>query len=181
LTFAGLALVVLLVYVVVGFIQGLETSLAVSGDSRVVIVNSLGTSENLENSSVPGRTAALLSDSLGGIQRRYDAAYVSPEQYLGTRVGDVAFALVICGFRTLAAGDCRWGMFGRWHIYVTAALLGAGCAIGYEWRARALWRWSYTDRMPIVPLLGVGLWPFPQLMLLVPVAFAVADWAARRG
>jgi ABC-type antimicrobial peptide transport system permease subunit len=87
LTFLGLALVVLLVYVVVGFIHGLESSLAVSGDPRVVIVSSVGTSENLENSSVPDRTAALLSASLGGIQRRYDAVYASPELYLGTRVG----------------------------------------------------------------------------------------------
>jgi ABC-type lipoprotein release transport system permease subunit len=97
LTFAGLTLVVLLVYAVVGFIRGLENSLAASGDPRVVIVHSVGTSENLENSSVPDRTAALLSASLAGIQRRYDAAYVSPELYLGTRVGAGEGALLSMG------------------------------------------------------------------------------------
>jgi ABC-type antimicrobial peptide transport system permease subunit len=87
LTFGGLTLVVLLVYVVVGFIRGLETSLAASGDPRVVMVHSVGTSDNLENSSVPDGTAALLAASLSSIQRRYAATYASPELYLGTRVG----------------------------------------------------------------------------------------------
>jgi ABC-type lipoprotein release transport system permease subunit len=86
LTLAGLTLVVLLVFVVVGFIRGLEATLAVSGDPRVVLVHSLGASENVENSSIAARTAALLSASLDGIQRRYGVPYVSPELYLGTHV-----------------------------------------------------------------------------------------------
>src|SRR5262249_21636613 len=68
LTLGALALVVLLVLLVVGFLRGLETSLAVSGDPRVVLVHALGTSENMETSSVPGRTPALLTASLAGIQ-----------------------------------------------------------------------------------------------------------------
>src|SRR5213595_2385550 len=74
LTLACLTLVVLLVFVVVGFIRGLETTLAVSGDPRVVLVHSLGASENVENSSIPARSAALLSASLEGVQRRFQAA-----------------------------------------------------------------------------------------------------------
>jgi putative ABC transport system permease protein len=92
LTLAGLALVVLLVFVVVGFIRGLEGSLAVSGDSQVVLVHSLGAGENVENSSIPGSTTGLLAASLKGIQRRAGAggtqvAYTSGELYLGTLVG----------------------------------------------------------------------------------------------
>lgn len=98
LTLAGLTLVVLLVFVVVGFIRGLEATLAVSGDPRVILIHSLGASENVENSTVPARTAALLSASLDGIQRRYGTAYVSSELYLGTRVAsegeEVALGLV---------------------------------------------------------------------------------------
>jgi putative ABC transport system permease protein len=96
LTLAGLTLVVFLVFVVVAFVRGLETSLAVSGDPRVVIVHSLGAAENVENSSVPGRTAALLTASVGGVLRRYGEAYASSELYLGTRVateGDAARTL----------------------------------------------------------------------------------------
>ncbi|HTL51951.1 MAG TPA: ABC transporter permease, partial [Planctomycetota bacterium] len=46
LTLAGLALVALLIFVVVGFIRGLETTLSVSGEPGVVIVHSRGTAEN---------------------------------------------------------------------------------------------------------------------------------------
>src|SRR5438132_9755974 len=91
LTLAALTLVVLLVLVVVGFIRGLEASLAVSGDPRVVLVPSLGAAENVENSSIPARTTGVLTASLRGIQRRTGpdgapVAYASPELYLGTQV-----------------------------------------------------------------------------------------------
>src|SRR5260370_2152693 len=87
LTLACLTLVVLLVFVVVGFIRGLETSLAVSGDPQVVFVHSLGASENVEISSVPRGTATLLTASLPGVQRRTlpdgsQAAYASEELYV---------------------------------------------------------------------------------------------------
>ncbi len=91
LTLSGLALVVLLVFVVVGFIRGLEASLETSADRQVVIVHSLGASENIENSSVAARTPNVLTASLAGIQRRLglsgaQVSYASPELYLGTNV-----------------------------------------------------------------------------------------------
>jgi ABC-type antimicrobial peptide transport system permease subunit len=87
LTLGGLTLVILLVFIVGGFIRGLEVSLAVSGDPRVVLIHGLGGGENIENSSIPARSAALLSASLEGVQRRNGVSYASPELYLGTRVG----------------------------------------------------------------------------------------------
>jgi ABC-type antimicrobial peptide transport system permease subunit len=83
LTLAGLTLVVLLIFVVVGFVRGLEVSLAVSGDPNVVLVHTLGSMENIEYSSVPTSTPELLASSIGGIQRRYGAAYASGELYAG--------------------------------------------------------------------------------------------------
>lgn len=87
LTFVGLTTVVLLVLVVVGFIRGLESSLAVSGDPRTAIVFSLGMGENLEYSSIAMRTNDLVPASIQGIQERYGTKYVSPELYLGTQIG----------------------------------------------------------------------------------------------
>ena len=87
LTFAGLTTVVVLVFMVVGFIRGLERTLAVTGDPQVAIVFSLGMGENLEYSSIPMRTSDLVAASLGGIQERYGQKYVSPELYLGTHMG----------------------------------------------------------------------------------------------
>jgi ABC-type antimicrobial peptide transport system permease subunit len=86
LTLLGLTLVVLLVLVVVGFMRGLENSLAVSGDPRVVLVHAPGGSENVETSTVRGQTAPVLAASVAAVQRRYGQAYVSPEIYLGSRV-----------------------------------------------------------------------------------------------
>jgi putative ABC transport system permease protein len=97
MTLAGLTLVVLLVFILVGFVRGLESSLATSGDVRVVLVHSLGSSENLENSSIPARTSALLTASLEGIQRRYGVPYASPELYLGTRVATAGDAPLTLG------------------------------------------------------------------------------------
>lgn len=86
LTFLGLTIVVLLVVAVVGFVRGLERSLAVSGDERVAIVFARGMGENLEYSSVPMRTADLVSAGIGGVMTRYGQKYASPELYLGTRI-----------------------------------------------------------------------------------------------
>jgi ABC-type lipoprotein release transport system permease subunit len=86
LTLGGLSIVVLLVLVVVGFIRGLEASLAATGQPNVVLVYSISSGADIENSAIPGRTPALLSASVSGIRKRHDVTYVSPELYLGTRI-----------------------------------------------------------------------------------------------
>ncbi len=86
LTFAGLTTVILLVFVVVGFIRGLEKSLAVSGDPQVALIISLGMGENLEYSSIVMSTSDVVAASVEGIQGRYGQKYVSPELFLGTEM-----------------------------------------------------------------------------------------------
>jgi ABC-type lipoprotein release transport system permease subunit len=86
LTLGGLTIVVFLVLVVVGFIRGLEKSLAATGNPHVVLVYALSSAADIENSSIPGRTPALLAASVDGIRRQYGVDFVSPELYLGTRI-----------------------------------------------------------------------------------------------
>jgi len=86
LTLGGLTIVVLLVLVVVGFIRGLEKSLAATGNPNVVLVYSLSSAADIENSSIPGRTPALLAASVEGVRRHHGVEHVSPELYLGTRI-----------------------------------------------------------------------------------------------
>jgi putative ABC transport system permease protein len=86
LTFLGLATVILMVFVVVGFIRGLEQSLAVSGDADTAVVFGLGMGENLEYSSIDMSAGDLIAASVEGIQERYGQKYVSPELYLGTEM-----------------------------------------------------------------------------------------------
>lgn len=86
LTLVALATVVMLVFVVVGFIRGLERSLSVSGDQNVVLMYSVNSEENIENSSIPARTPSLVTASLDNAVERFGMVHVSPELYLGTRV-----------------------------------------------------------------------------------------------
>lgn len=86
LTLLGLTTVLLLVLVVIGFIRGLEASLANSGDPDTAIVFAKNMNENLEYSSIPEQTAGLVSSNVPGIGQRYGRKYVSPELYLGTEI-----------------------------------------------------------------------------------------------
>jgi len=90
LTLGALTVVILLVFIVVGFIRGLEKNLQVSGDSDTVLIFSLGMGENLEYSSIPMRSGDLIAASIPGIRQRQGKKYVSPELYLGTEVSTEA-------------------------------------------------------------------------------------------
>lgn len=86
MTGLGLGTVVFMVLLVIAFLRGLEVSLAATGDPNTVLVHRIGAAENIENSSVPARTASLLTASIAGVRERYGNDYVSPEIYLGSQV-----------------------------------------------------------------------------------------------
>jgi putative ABC transport system permease protein len=86
LTLCALTTVILLVLVVVAFIRGLESSLATSGDPKVILIYSIGAAADVEISAIPARTAALLAASLEGVEERYGVSHISPELYIGTKV-----------------------------------------------------------------------------------------------
>ena len=86
LTLSGLTTVIVLVFIVIGFIRGLEHSLTASGDPQVALLFSLGMGENLEYSSIPMRSSELVAASVAGIKEFKDRKYVSPELYLGTQI-----------------------------------------------------------------------------------------------
>lgn len=92
-------------------------------------------------------------------------------------IGDVVSTLVIYGICSVAA---RWlNLRSSWNICIIAALLGAISAVIIERVALASGQWTYARQMPLVPVLGVGLWPFLQLTLLVPTALLIATrWSS---
>lgn len=57
----------------------------------------------------------------------------------------------------------------------TVGVLGALTAIVVERAALADGRWSYNTFMPIIPIVGVGLWPVAQMVVL-PV---ITVWLVR--
>lgn len=61
-------------------------------------------------------------------------------------------------------------------FYFLAAALGAMCAVFFEWFAFHFGFWAYSETMPVIPFLKVGLLPFVQLTLLAPLAI----WLTKR-
>jgi hypothetical protein len=58
-------------------------------------------------------------------------------------------------------------------VFVLAALVESVAV-------HALGRWEYTDKMPTVPRLGIGLVPIAQMLILPPLIFrAAALWSKR--
>lgn len=89
----------------------------------------------------------------------------------------VAFVYTVIAFNNR---DWRWGLAPAGTDYVIAALICAGVAIGVETFAITKGQWSYTEAMPRLPNTDVGLLPFLQLAVLVPLTLAVSHlWYKR--
>jgi hypothetical protein len=94
--------------------------------------------------------------------------------------GDVlALWLMLLG-ATLLNGLARHRSLGRPFVfYGGATAIGLAVAGVIERVALPLGRWSYASGMPLIPFVGVGLWPFLQLAVLFPLAHGTAAWAMR--
>lgn len=100
---------------------------------------------------------------------------------LTAALGDVLMTWLVYG--VVAAVSLRW----RWSaepwrarqwvpLLTTALLLGAAV----EWRGLSEGRWRYTDAMPVVPGLEIGLLPLVQMLALTPLLVALSESIARR-
>jgi hypothetical protein len=96
-------------------------------------------------------------------------------------LGDGVLVLIIFGV--------GWGVWRRadWFVhpgaFPYALMLATGLLIAVliEWVAvYGLGRWSYTARMPVLPVLQVGLLPVLQMLVLPPVIFRAAAWWLER-
>jgi putative ABC transport system permease protein len=87
LTGLGLALVVFLLLLVVGFVRGLELSLQQSGDPEVVLLHNANSAENLENSSISDEVSTLARTEFAAHLIKYgETPAVSPELTIAGRV-----------------------------------------------------------------------------------------------
>jgi hypothetical protein len=78
------------------------------------------------------------------------------------------------------ARQLRWRAFG-WRIIFTAILLGAAYTVFSEWlNVEIRHTWSYTPAMPVLPLIGTGLTPLLQWVVVPGLAFAsIVGWGRR--
>ena len=63
--------------------------------------------------------------------------------------------------------------------YAFMGAVGAALAVGIEVGALATGRWSYADRMPLIPVVQVGLAPVLQMLVLPPLVFAAVARCGR--
>jgi hypothetical protein len=89
--------------------------------------------------------------------------------------------LLIFQIGRLVIGPRDWYLRPGIRGYAVTVLSGAVVSVTVEWIAihGAHW-WTYSPRMPVVPLLNVGLAPLAQMLVLPPLIFALLAWWHRR-
>ncbi|MBA4183332.1 MAG: hypothetical protein H0X49_04885 [Acidobacteria bacterium] len=110
------------------------------------------------------------------------SAYRTAEKSWGEELFFCTLATVIDVLAVLAIYGATVFFINRrnWKFYLTAALLGAVCAVLFEKIAFAFGWWRYDEGMIVVPILGTGLLPFVQLTTLAPVSIWLAAKASGR-
>jgi hypothetical protein len=88
--------------------------------------------------------------------------------------GDANISLVVFVLGRFLFGKWDWPQkltFVKAHY---AGALGAGIAIGIERHALAKSRWAYTNLMPVIPRIAVGVIPVLQLMILPYLGYVIS-------
>ena len=108
--------------------------------------------------------------------------YVGLESYNTTVLWHCFVASLGDGLMVLLIYMAGWMTLRRWDWikepgvagYLVMLTAGLVLAVFVEWfGARILGRWQYTEKMPIVPGIGVGLVPVAQMFFLPPLIFRI--------
>ena len=91
--------------------------------------------------------------------------------------GDTVMMLVAFWAVAITTRSRAWIPHAGWRHVAGFTSIGFAMTVLMEWLATGpLNRWAYADSMPIVPLLGIGLLPALQWLLLPPLVV----WFTRR-
>lgn len=92
--------------------------------------------------------------------------------------GDVLIALASLMLALALVGSAGWPAKGLRPVFVLTLLIGVVYTIFSEWlNIEVRQAWAYRDLMPIVPVIGTGLSPLLQ-WIIIPVGASL--WAFRR-
>lgn len=99
-------------------------------------------------------------------------------------LGDGLLVLFIYAAVAVAVRSWDWYMRPAASSYIAMAAAGLAVGVAVEWWGlHVARRWQYSDLMPIVPGVRVGLAPVAQMLLLPPAIFVAVRrlaWAVRR-
>ncbi|MBA3517271.1 MAG: hypothetical protein H0T75_06445 [Rhizobiales bacterium] len=90
--------------------------------------------------------------------------------------GDAAIMLAAFWCVALMARTRRWILSPRWRHLAGFVGVGVAITVVLELLARSTGRWEYSEAMPVVPALGIGVVPLLQWIVL-PLLTA---WFVRR-
>jgi len=91
--------------------------------------------------------------------------------------GDVLIAGATLALSLVVAGRIAWPFERFWPVVSLATGMGIGYTIYSEWLNTGVrLTWAYSEWMPIVPVLGTGLSPLMQWLVLPPLGL----WVCRR-
>jgi hypothetical protein len=90
-------------------------------------------------------------------------------------LGDGLLVLLIFAAGWTALHRQDWFVRPGLRGYVVMLAVGLIISVIIEWTAvHIAGRWTYTERMPLVPGLGIGVLPIMQMLVLPPLIFRVA-------
>lgn len=87
LSVAGAAMVVLLILVAGGFVNGMSRALRATGGEHNIILMGAGSEESVERSEIEAGVPGVLAASVAGVRTRAGVAYVSPEVHVMLPIG----------------------------------------------------------------------------------------------
>jgi hypothetical protein len=89
-------------------------------------------------------------------------------------LGDGALVLLIFGAGWAALRRSDWFVNPGRRGYLVMLVVGLGAGVVVEWAAvHVMGRWAYAPRMPVIPILNIGLTPVAQMLALPPIIFRV--------
>lgn len=90
-------------------------------------------------------------------------------------MGDLLIAAASLLAALVVAGDARWPLEGFARVTILAVAAGLGYTAFSEWlNTTVRGSWAYTDAMPLLPVLGIGLTPLLQWIVVPVLAFGFA-------
>ena len=96
-------------------------------------------------------------------------------------LGDGLLVLLILACGRIVFGNLAWTDRRDQAAIAFMLLIGLGVALAVEWVGlHVLRRWAYSESMPLLPVLGVGLAPVLQMLVLPPLIFRISSWWFRR-
>jgi hypothetical protein len=92
--------------------------------------------------------------------------------------GDLLIATLSLGGALLFFGNNRWPIERRKQVFLATLTFGLAYTVFSEWLNTAVRQsWAYSDLMPTLPMLGTGVSPLLQWLVVPAMAFYMASLA----